>query len=417
MTGTRAVASITVPRPAAGPGVTLVGIPTRNEADTVGAVARAADAGLTRAFPDGTNMIVLADNGSTDGTVDRFLDAPVRADTAVLLSPGVATGKGTNVLAIVDKALALGARRLVLLDGDLRSADPRWVGALAAAVEDPAPTMALPVYRRNRYEANSTNHLVRPLLAAAFGSALTQPIGGDFAFNRAFLERLAGWSRPASAQLYGIDVWLTANALREGDRIVEVPLGRKVHNSPFPKILHLPQQVLDTLFHVIAGMGRPRPMTPAPADARPAVDSRASRQDPAVVARIVEAVSGYHRVHRADMARLFPSMGELAPAPWGLRVTAGAWPWLLAEALTGLARGEFERARDHLIALMVGRVMTYWSEIEGLADAAIDELLDEQALATAAAVLDRGLTFDRPPVPAAFHPGRWLPFQGTLAAA
>ena len=49
--------------------------------------------------------------------------------------------------------------------------------------------MAVPVYRRNRYEGNTTNHLASPLLAAVLGVHVQQPIAGDFAFNRAFIER------------------------------------------------------------------------------------------------------------------------------------------------------------------------------------------------------------------------------------
>ncbi len=59
---------------------TVVGIPTRDEAATVAAVARTADAGLRLAFPAGHNAVVLADNGSTDGTVDRFRATPLAAD-------------------------------------------------------------------------------------------------------------------------------------------------------------------------------------------------------------------------------------------------------------------------------------------------------------------------------------------------
>jgi glucosylglycerate synthase len=393
-------------------GATLVGIPTRNEAATVAAVAASADAGLAAFSPGGANVVALADNGSTDGTVERFLAADVRAHKIVVRSPGQGTGKGTNVLALVDKALEIGASRLTLLDGDVRSAEPAWIGLLSAAVDLPEPVMALPVYRRNRYEANSTNHLVRPLLAAAFGSHPTQPIGGEFAFNRAFLERVRTWPRPDSAQLYGIDVWLTANALREGLRIVDVPLGRKVHNSPFPKILFLPLQVLDSLFHVVSRLDGTHPASPTEhVDHQPAIDTAATRQDPVLVARISRCVERYLAEHLDDVRELFPAARDLRRAPWGLRVSAEAWPQILADALQGLAAGEFDRSRDHVIALMVNRVMTFWEDIEGLDGPGIDAIVDRQAADTEAAVRERIIRFDRPPAPLTFDPGRWSRFQ------
>jgi hypothetical protein len=398
---------------AATTGLTMVGIPTRNEAATVSTVARTADAGLVLAGSERPGVIALADNGSTDGTVERFLETEVRARKVVVRSGGEGTGKGTNVFALMDKAMELGASRLVLIDGDIRSAEPEWVGRLAHAVEGPAPTMAAPIYRRNRYEANSTNHLVCPLLGALFGSTLQQPIAGDFAFNRAFMQRVASWPRPASASLYGIDVWLTANALREGHRVVEVPLGRKIHNSPFPKILFLPQQVLDALLHIAAATDRPRPASASvfAAEPRDAVDAAAKRQDPEVVAWVTRSVGAYLTKYGSDIVSLFPAAAGLGPAPWGLRVRLEDWPLLLADCLEGVAAGEFERSRDHLIALYVNRVMTFWDEIDGLGPHEIDAVLDRQTCETARAVRERSIRFDRPRVPGGFDPGRWAEFQ------
>lgn len=389
--------------------VTVVGIPTRNEEGTVAHVARTADAGLRAAYPDGANAIVLADNGSTDDTVSQFRSAGLRAPRFVVQSDGNGTGKGTNVFALMQRARQLSADRLVLLDGDVRSAEPAWVGALAAAVDGTEPTMAVPVYRRNRYEANSTNHLACPLLAALYGSHVQQPIGGEFAFNRAFLERAGRWYRPASAELYGVDIWLTANALREGIRVVEVPLGRKLHNSPFPKILTLPQQVLDALLHVVARGGTR--CTPAGSAAyRSAVDAAAVRPDPAVVARITGSVGAYLDRYRSQVWDLFPSARRLTEAPWGLRVGVDEWPEILADAVERVAAGDLVPARDHLIALFVNRVFTFWDEIDGLDSLAVDRLLDEQAAATAEAICARHIRFTDPPPADRFDAGAWADF-------
>ena len=390
--------------------VTVVGIPARDEECTVGAVARAADAGLHLARPGGTNVVVLAENGSTDGTVRRFTDTALRARKVVASTPGPGTGKGTNVFAVVDRALELDADGVLLLDADVRSTEPEWVGRLADAVDGDEPVLAVPSYRRNRFEANTTNHLASPLLAAVFGVHVQQPIGGEFAFNRAFLERATTWHRPDSAYLYGIDVWLTANALREHMRVVEVPLGRKLHNSPFPKILRLPQQVLDSLFHVVLTTDRLRPPGPDLPRARAAVDGAAVRQDPAVVARVSAAVARYLDAHAEDVRMLFPAAKEVGPAPWGLRVTAQDWPHVLADAVQAVADGRFEAARDHLVALYVNRVLTFWEEIDGLGGAEVDQLLDRQAADTVEAVQGRRIALGRASGPGRFDVGHWAGF-------
>jgi hypothetical protein len=386
---------------------TVVGIPTRDEAATVAAVARTADAGLRLAFPAGRNAVVLADNGSTDGTVDRFRATPLAATRHVLESGRAGTGKGTNVFALMEHAAAVGADRLVLLDGDVRSSEPAWVGRLATAVDGDVPTLAVPVYRRNRFEANSTNHLVRPLLAAVYGAHVQQPIGGEFAFNRAFLAAARHWPRPASAHLYGIDVWLTGNALREGLRVVEVPLGRKLHNSPFPKILSLPQQVLDSLFAVAARSGAVRASAPPLPVPHEAVDVAAVRQDPAVVDRITAAVRDYLGTYRDDVVATLPSVRGADPAPWGLWIDTDRWPHLLVDALERVGEGRAGQARDHLLALFVNRVFTFWAEIDGLDPEGVDGLLDRVAADTASIAQLRAITFGAPPPDGPFSPGRW----------
>ena len=376
------------------------------------AVALAADAGLDRAYPDGGNAIVLAENGSTDGTVDRFLETTVRAHKFAVQTEPVGSGKGTNVFAIFDKALELDADRVVLLDADVRSATSDWVGLLAQGVSCAEPAIAVPVYGRNRYEANSTNHLVRPLLSGLFGAQVQQPIGGEFAFNRAFIEAAAGWRRPDSAYLYGIDVWLTGNALRSGCRVSQVPLGRKLHNSPFPKILSLPQQVLDALFHVATTVDRPRREPTGIESVRGAIDGAAVRQDPRVIAAVTAAVREYLERNFAEVHELFPTALLLDPAPWGLRVTSELWPSLLAESLAGLARGRFQAARDHLIALFVNRVLTFWEEIEHLDEDGVNDLLDGVALRTATMVDQLGLGFGPESLaPKSFGRGYWADFQ------
>ena len=375
-------------------------------------MALAADAGLERAYPDGGNAIVLAENGSTDGTVDRFLEANVRASKFAVQTEPVGSGKGTNVFAIFDKALELDADRVVLLDADVRSATPDWVGLLAQGVSCAEPAMAVPVYRRNRYEANSTNHLVRPLLSGVFGAQVQQPIGGEFAFNRAFIEAAAAWRRPDSAYLYGIDVWLSGNALRSGFRVAQVPLGRKLHNSPFPKILSLPQQVLDALFHVAATVDRPRRTDSGIESVRGAIDPAAVRQDPQVIAAVTASVRGYLERNFAEVEELFPTAMLLDHAPWGLRVTSELWPSLLAESLVGVAKGRFGAARDHLIALFVNRVMTFWEEIERLDEDGVNTLLDRVALDTATMVDQLDITFGPESLaPVAFGRGYWADFQ------
>jgi len=385
----------------------VVGIPSRNEAATIGGVVVAAVEGLRRCGLAERSVLINADNGSMDGTPEVFASAAGGFPHRCMNAPPVETGKGTNVLGILRTANLWGARRVVLLDADVHTVEPAWIGLLLRAVDIEAPAMAAPIYRRNRIEGNTTNHIASPLIGAAFGVHVEQPVAGDFAFNRAFVHQSEAWPIPRSAHLYGIDIHLTAHAAREGLRIVQVPLGRKIHNPGFPKILFGSQQVIDSLFHAIAHQRELIPRSTGVRQRRETVDLQISRPDPALVAETVAKALRYLDAEEASITEMFPSVRDSPGAGWGLHIDTDTWAQVLADALEALAAGHGTQARDHLVALYLSRVMTYWTQIDGLEPAAIDEILDHQGVAIAAAVQARGIRFDSPFQTLEFEPGYW----------
>jgi hypothetical protein len=385
----------------------VVGLPTRDEAATIGKVVAAVEEGLRRTGVRGRTVLVNADNGSRDGTPALFEAAAFGGRRLTVSTGTTGTGKGTNVFAIFHAALDLDAERVIVFDADVRSIEPGWVVQMLDAVAGDGPAMAVPVYRRNRYEGNTTNHIASPLLAAVLGVYVQQPIAGDFAFNRAVVERAVTWPLPESAQLYGIDVHLSGHAARERIRIEQVPLGCKIHNPGFPKILFMSQQVIDAALHVFARTGAARPVEAMPALPRCTVGP-AVRPRSALVERALTKVRAYLRDRDHTVRELFPTVVSAPRTPDGLMtLDAAAWAGVLSDMLSALARGRAVEARDHLVALYLCRVQTYWEEIERLDDpAAIDALLDEQTAAVVAAVSKRELRFDTGP-PMMFNPGFW----------
>jgi hypothetical protein len=97
-------------------------------------------------------------------------------------------------------------------------------------------------------------------------------------------------------------------------------------------------------------------------------------------------------------------------------VTAEQWPHILADALAAVARGRFEAARDHLVALYVNRVLTFWEEIDGLRDVEVDELLDRQAARTVEAVRDRRIALGGHSGPTGFDVRHWAGFNDVSPA-
>ena len=63
----------------------LVGIPSYQNARTIGHVVRAVEAGLRKHFPDRRCLIAVSDGASTDGTVAAAMAATTQGDEELLL--------------------------------------------------------------------------------------------------------------------------------------------------------------------------------------------------------------------------------------------------------------------------------------------------------------------------------------------
>jgi len=146
----------------------VAGFPARDEAATIGRVVATAYEGMCIAGLASMAVLVHADN-ITDGTVAAFLADAGKTRRLAVATGASGTGKGTNIMAIFHAALDLGAERVVVLDADVRSAEPWWTARLLEAVLVASSPIAVLVYRRNRYEGNTTSHLPSPLLVRGTG--------------------------------------------------------------------------------------------------------------------------------------------------------------------------------------------------------------------------------------------------------
>src|SRR2546426_20392 len=145
----------------------VVGIPSYRNAATIGHVARAAAEGLRRHFPDARALIVNADGGSEDGPADR-----VRASADGV--PAVAgryrgpSGKGSAFRAIFEAVSLLDARACAVVDADLRSITPEWIGRLLGPVVAGDADYVTPLYARHKHDGTITNTIAYPLTRALY---------------------------------------------------------------------------------------------------------------------------------------------------------------------------------------------------------------------------------------------------------
>ncbi len=225
----------------------VVGIPSFNNARTIGHVVRAAQAGLNRYFPQHTAAIVNSDGGSTDGTQDAVLSAKLDDSNLMLLSTPLHAvhrltipyhgipGKGSAFRMIFEIAKALEAKACVVVDSDLRSITPEWIDLLARPALYVGYDFVAPYYHRHKYDGTITNSIVYPMTRALYGMRVRQPIGGDFGVSGRLLARyleLGDWETDVAR--YGIDIWMTTVAIAEGFRVCQSFLGAKLHDAKDP---------------------------------------------------------------------------------------------------------------------------------------------------------------------------------------
>jgi glycosyltransferase involved in cell wall biosynthesis len=225
----------------------LVGIPSYNNAGTIGHVVRAVQAGLAKYFPDRKAVLVNSDGGSTDGTTEQVGEAVIEDFKSILLHHRVkplsklATpyhgipGKGSAFRTIFELASALNVKACAVVDSDLRSITPEWLELLLKPVLTGEFDYVAPLYYRHKYDGTITNSIIYPLTRALYGKRVRQPIGGDFGFSgeiaRFYLSKDV-WESDVAR--YGIDIWMTTTAIANGYRVCQSFLGAKIHDAKDP---------------------------------------------------------------------------------------------------------------------------------------------------------------------------------------
>jgi hypothetical protein len=225
----------------------VVGIPSFNNADTIGHVARAVQVGLLKYFPTMKSVVINSDGGSSDGTADvvrgialgdleRLFVHYANTPISRIVTPyrGI-PGKGSAFRTVFHLADRLEARACCVVDSDLRSITPEWIEALVSPVLYDDFDYVCPMYLRHKYDGTITNSIIYPLTRALYGVNLRQPIGGDFGFSGRLARTYLGkdvWDTDVAR--FGIDIWMTTTAVAEEYKSCQAFLGAKIHNPKDP---------------------------------------------------------------------------------------------------------------------------------------------------------------------------------------
>jgi hypothetical protein len=234
----------------------LVGIPSFNNAATIGHVVQMATQGMVRYFPEMKPVLVNSDGGSPDGTCDVTLNTPVPEEVEVMaiVYRGI-SGKGSAFRAIFEIARALGVKVCVVVDSDLRSITPEWIELLAGPIVKEGCGYVTPYYNRHKYDGTITNNICYPMTRMLYGLDIRQPIGGDFGFSGQLLDHYLSqdvWQTDVAR--FGIDIWMTTTAINAGFTVCQAHLGAKIHDAKDPAAALGPMfvQVVGTLFGMMS---------------------------------------------------------------------------------------------------------------------------------------------------------------------
>jgi len=227
----------------------VVIVPSLNEEDSISAIAKIIDQGLSKYYPDSNSVILNVDSNSYDKTVEEFVNTCTRFPKRSIVNDSIPRGKGSNILKAISHFPKVDY--FVTLDADLVSARGLWLKKFVTPLVNKKAGLVTPVYTRNRYEGNTTNHFSSPIIYACLNEDIVQPIAGDFGFTNELAQDVSKNVAVPSDQMYGIDTLITWTAILKTHKIAQIKLGRKIHKPSFPKIVPMFEQVSLTTFRLI----------------------------------------------------------------------------------------------------------------------------------------------------------------------
>ncbi len=363
----------------------VVGVPTHNDARTVGQVVQAVRAGLLKYFPRARAVIINADGGSRDGTRDLVRAGSINDTGSSDLSAlrtlhSISTryegdpANGTALHTILSAADLLQAKACAIVSPESTSLEPEWVESLLRPVIRDSTDLVLPVYRRHKFDGLLIRNLVYPLTRAVYGCAVHEPYPSDYAFSRVLGNHFLNqdiWTQEEGRS--GTELWLALDTIIRRYKIAQSFLGvRSRPEGPQPELVKAMRETAGTLFHSIVGnpaaWKESREPLPAPCNGcQPSVSLEPVRVNRK---RLLELFS-------FGVSELEPVLSSILTAPTHEELkrlaTLAGEEFAFSENLWARTVYEFAAAyhravigRDHVVQALVplfrGRALTYLTE-------------------------------------------------------
>ena len=217
----------------------VIAIPTYNNAETIGGVVKAATAGVSELFGRRA-ILVQADGGSTDATMQRALDA-IGSDPPLVqigypiypvhrLGPtdrGV-LGRDSAYRTIFSFVQEAGASACCILEPDTMAVTPQCIASLLQPILETNYDFIAPFAQRHKTEGLLVNGLLYPLVRALFGKRVRQPVGSIFGFSTALIRNCLSFDSWQSETVHReVDLWICIQAISNDMKVAQVRLAAR----------------------------------------------------------------------------------------------------------------------------------------------------------------------------------------------
>jgi hypothetical protein len=377
----------------------LVGVPTLNNAATIKPVVKAVHQAFARHFPRDRTVLINSDGGSDDGTPNIVRNASTDDTDTVTVSHSLRTthrisapyhgvpGKGNALRQIMTAAELTQARAVAVVNADVTGVTPEAVAALVRPVRDQQFDYVAPVYRRHPLDGPLVTQLVRPLMRAAYGWQVREPVAPEFGCSSRFVTHCLEqdvWDTELGR--VGVDLWVTGEALARGFRCCQAGLNPHPPGPPHAPFGELFEQVVRSAFDCLErhapywperNGSEPlvlvSPPPPAPLEPPTVAGSRLT----AAFARDLENLqSVLEHILSGDTLSALERVVAIQGAQ--LRYPDGLWVATVYEFLLAYRRGVMRREHvvQALAPLYLGRTGSFLRQFAAAPEAEVEEALE-----------------------------------------
>jgi len=220
----------------------LIGLPTHNDAKTIGSIVETIQTGILTFFPRERAAIINADGGSRDGTPELVVNAAIgdarRSSKLYALRtlPSISTqyasspANGTALRTILAAAELLRAKACAVISPKSSQITTEGLAALLRPVYAETFDLVLPTYRRHRFDGILLTNLLYPMTRALYGLKIREPYALEFAFSGRLGSQFLvqnPWHEEAARA--GSEIQFTLAAIAGGNRIGQSFQGTKEH--------------------------------------------------------------------------------------------------------------------------------------------------------------------------------------------